>query len=573
MVFTSVRIGRTTSPTSERERGLRVDDRVRARQSYRVPHSASSSEPFTAEECRALAPYFGNVDSPVFVLTNLPEVVKGALFARYSRSAKSVRRLFLDEFLGEVPTHDSQASAVGLERAERLYTRVFNEYGDDSVAQLGGAHIACEGVSNILTKVLERGRLMAYLEQSTRYVPYTDRPEGRWKYVVPSELADESLRTVYSERLNRAFETYARWLDPVQQHYRRLYPRSEKDAESVYKAAIRAKALDALRGLLPAATRSNVGVYGSGQAYEAMLLNMRGHPLAEARDVATLMLPELRKVIPAFLGRVDRADRGVLWTHYLTERRAATQLVAQDILGRTKPDSRPEVELTDFDPEGEIKVVAAALYPASILPQGQLLAIARSLSVDDRVRVLRAYVGQRGNRRHRPGRAFERATYCFDVLSDYGAFRDLQRHRMLSIDWQHLTTSHGVTQPGTIEDVGALSDWRRVIDESAELHESLESAHSPLLAQYAVSMAYRIRFYLQMNAREAMHIIELRTAPQGHPAYRRVCQQMHRLIAERAGHKAIAEAMMFADHSEVELERLEAERATARRRQERQADA
>ena len=321
------------------------------------------------------------------------------------------------------------------------------------------------------------------------------------------------------------------------------------DAEGVYKAAIRAKALDALRGLLPAATRSNVGVYGSGQAYEALLLNMRGHPLAESREVAALMLPELRKVIPAFLNRVDRADRGLRWTHYLAARRSETQLVAQELLGQTEPDSRPEVELTDFDPDGETKVVAAALYPASQLPQGQLLAIARSLSVDDRVRVLKAYVGNRGNRRHRPGRAFERATYCFDILSDYGAFRDLQRHRILSIEWQHLTTSHGVARPGAIEDVGALSDWHRVIDESAELHQRLGSAHSAPLAQYAVSMAYRIRFYLQMNAREAMHVIELRTAPQGHPAYRRVCQQMHRLIAERAGHKAIAEAMSFADHS------------------------
>ena len=334
----------------------------------------------------------------------------------------------------------------------------------------------------------------------------------------------------------------------------------------VYKAAIRAKALDALRGLLPAATRSNLGIYGSGQAYEALLLHLRGHPLAEAREVADLMLAELRKVIPAFLSRVDREDRGVRWTGYLADRRSDTEVVAAELLERTEPEPRAEVVLTDFDPDGEIKVVAAALYSASRLPQDQLVSVARAMSVDDRIRVLRAYVGERNNRRHKPGRAFERATYCFDVLSDYGAFRDLQRHRMLSIDWQRLTPDHGYTQPAAIEEVGATPAWRRVMDESADLHQRLQTAHSSLLAQYAMSMAYRIRFYLHMNAREAMHVIELRTAPQGHPAYRRVCQTMHRLIADQAGHKAIAETMTFADHSYVELERLEAERATERRR-------
>ncbi len=532
-----------------------------------MPHSAAPVESFTPEERDALAPYFGNTDSPVFVLTNLPEVVKGALFARYSRSAKSVRRLFLDEFLDHIRTGEARTSTAGLERAERLYARVFGDYGDDSVAQLGGAHIACEGVSNVLTKVLERGRLMSYLEQSTRYVPYTDRPGGRWKYVVPEEIDDPALRALYVERLDRAFETYARWIEPMQAHFRRLHPQSKDDSDAVYGAAIRARALDALRGLLPAATRSNVGIYGSGQAYEALLLRLRAHPLAEAGATGDLMLPELRKVIPAFLTRVDRPDRGVRWAEYVAGRRADTARVADDLVGEVAPESRPEVALTDFDPDGEVKVVAAALYSASRLPHDQLTAAARAMPLEDRMRVLRAYVGDRKNRRHKPGRAFERATYTFDVLSDYGAFRDLQRHRMLTIDWQHLTPAHGCTRPIAVDDVGAASDWGRVTEEAADLHRRLDAANSPMVAQYAVSMAYWIRFYLQMNAREAMHVIELRTAPQGHPAYRRVCQEMHRLIAEHAGHHALANAMGFADHSALELGRLEAERATDLRRQ------
>jgi hypothetical protein len=241
--------------------------------------------------------------------------------------------------------------------------------------------------------------------------------------------------------------------------------------------------------------------------------------------------------------------------------------MAAKLLSGIEPEPRAEVELTDFDLDGEIKVVAAALYAASDLPDDQLLATARRMTAEERKSILAAYVGQRRNRRHKPGRAFERTVYRFDILADYGAFRDLQRHRLLTLEWQPLSLRHGYVIPEAIEEAGALQDWRRVMEESAGLYEVLRDHGLEHVAPYAVAMAYRVRFYMEMNAREAMHLIELRTAPQGHPAYRRVCQAMHRLIAERAGHRAIAEAMSYADHSEVELERLEAERAAERRRQ------
>ena len=542
---------------------------------YCMHSTLAVPESFTNAETAALVPYFGNTDQPVFVLTNLPEAVKGALFARYSRSAKSIRRLFLDEFSDGVETGPDAAgtrAAPGRERAERLYRRVFDEYGDDSVAQLGGAHIACEGVSNILTKVLERGRLMAYLEQSTRYVPYTDRPGGRWKYVVPAELDDDADRRAFEATLDRAFETYARWIGPLQAYFRARNPQSATDSDAVYRTVIRAKALDTVRGLLPAATRSNVGIYGSGQAYEMLLLRMRAHPLAETREVANLMLRDLRRVIPAFLQRVDRPDRGVRWSDYLGAREREMRALTNELTDACADDSRDEVTLTEFDPDGEIKVVAAALYPTSGLPLDRLLAAARGMTTEERVRVLRTYAGDRENRRHRPGRAFEHVSYTFDVVSDYGAFRDLQRHRMLTLEWQDLTTRHGcASHPDAVEEVGALADWERVMDDSAGLYDHLAGRCSPAVAQYAVSMAYRIRFYMRMNAREAMHVIELRTSPQGHPAYRRVCQRMHRLIAEEAGHAALAAAMTFVDYSAVELERLASERAIDRKRATRRA--
>jgi thymidylate synthase ThyX len=522
---------------------------------------------FTPDEQHALAPYFSNLTGPVFALTNLPETVKGALFARYSRSAKSLRRLFLDEFLGDLPSAAAAENRVGIERAEKLYARVFSEYGDDSVAQLGGVHLACEGVSNILTKVIEWGRLMAYLEQSTRYVPYTDRPEGRWKYHVPKELEGTPLLARYTATLDRTFEIYARWIEPMQAHFRARFPKDSSDSDGIYRAAIRAKALDTLRGLLPAAVRSNLGLFGTGQAYEALLLRMRANPLSEAQDYADQMLAELRKVIPAFLTRVDQPERGARWTQYFADTRKHTEEVAATLLADVEPASQADVVLTDFDPDGELKVVAAALYAVSDLPDGQLLAVARRMSADERANVLRAYVGNRANRRHKPGRAFERAVYRFDILADYGAFRDLQRHRLLTLEWQSLGARHGYVEPDAIEAAGAHEDWTEIMDASADLHGSLRKAGLDNVAPYAVAMAYRIRFYMELNAREAMHLIELRTAPQGHPAYRRICQQMHRLIADQAGHRLLAEAMRYADHSEVELERLKAERAAERKRQ------
>jgi thymidylate synthase ThyX len=530
-----------------------------------VQTSLSVPETFSESERRVLEPYFTNVDRHVFALTNLPETVKGALFARYSRSAKSLRRLFLDEFANDVGEPPQSASAAGEGRAERLYSKVFNEYGDDSVAQLGGAHLACEYVSNVLTKVLEWGRLMAYLEQSTRYVPYTDRLHGRWRFHVPAELQG-SLREQYVAVMDRTFETYARLIEPMQRYFAQRFPRSPQDPEGVHRAATRAKALDTLRGLLPAATQSNVGIYGTGQGFEGLLLRMRAHPLEEVRQCASEMLAELRNVIPAFLVRVDQADRGDQWSAYLSATREQTAAVASCLLDEVAAEARDEVTLTDFDRDGEAKVVAAALYARSALPDDQLMAVATRMSAEDRGAVLQAYIGDRRNRRHKPGRAFERTGYRFDVLTDYGAFRDLQRHRLLTIEWQRLSTRHGYSEPDAIRDAGVLDDWMRVMDDSASLFEMISADGLADVAQYAVSMAYRIRFYVEMNAREAMHMIELRTGPQGHPAYRRVCQQMHRLIADRAGHKAIAASMIFADHSAVELERLKAERALDQRR-------
>jgi thymidylate synthase ThyX len=524
-------------------------------------------EEWTPAEADILRRYVTNIDGPVFALVNLPEVVKGALFARYSRSPKSLRRLFLDEFVDELEIDGDAGidATVGLARAEQLYDKVFFEYGDDSVAQLGGVHLACEQASNVLTKILEWGRLMAYLEQSTRYIAYDIRLGGRYRFFRDPEILASPLGLRYVGDMDRLFDTYAELLPAVQEWCREAFPKEPSDSDFVYRQSIRAKALDAVRGILPAASLSNVGIYGTGQGYEALLLRMRSHPLPEARLYAGMMLEELRKVIPSFLRRVDLPDRGGAWSDYFADTREATGELAAKLFPGEEPASVPEVSLVDWDPEGEEKVLAAMLYPHTSLPETQVRARVARMTAAERQALVEAYVGPRENRRHKPGRALERVDYRFDVCSDYGAFRDLQRHRMLTIEWQTLSPRHGYDVPAPVVEAGVADRFHEAMDRSASLYDAL-AEHFPAGASYAVSLAYRVRYSMQFNAREAMHLLELRTGPQGHPAYRRVCQEMHRLIDEQAGHHALAGMMRHVDHGEPGLERLEAERRAEARR-------
>jgi len=530
------------------------------------------TEEFTDAERSLLSRFFTNLDSPVFAIVNLPEVVKGALFARYSRSPKSLRRLFLDEFVNRpdsgvaaIAEHtETSDEGVNVRRASELYDRMFMEYGDDSVAQLGGAHVACEQASNVLTKILERGRLAAYLEQSTRYI-YFDKPLGSgYRYMVPSEISETFAGQRYRSVLDSLFETYRDLIPRLTRFYEDLHPRDPKDSETVWKASIRARVCDDLRGLLPAATLSNVGIFATAQAYENLLLRMRAHRLAEVRDYGDLLLTELRKVIPAFMKRIDLPDRGVQWSEYFSKIDRQMEGLAATL--DVSLPSRPEVALIEWDPDAELKLAAAALYTYSDLPDDHLLALVREMSGEDRRRILSAYVGERHNRRHKPGRAFERTYYRFDILASYSVFRDLQRHRLLTVEWQKLSTVHGYDTPEAIETVAARGPWDEALLRAADLYESLRNDFGQEIAQYAVPFAYRIRFNFHLNAREAFHLLELRTQRGGDPAYRRICQEMHRLIRDQAGHRFIADAMTFVDHEDYGLGRLDSERRIAERR-------
>lgn len=525
-------------------------------------------ENFTPAETAVLSRYFTNTDKPVFGLINLPDVVKGALFARYSRSNKSLRRLFLDEFYkGDDPAALSATSAAGTERAASLYDKMILDFGDDSVAQLGGAHIACEQVSNILTKILEKGRLAAYLEQSTRYVYYNEKVGGCYNYVVPAEIKGTPNETLFCGYMDSLFETYTEIQQKIVPSLKRKYPKKESLSERAWETTIKAKACDIVRGLLPAATKSNLGIYGNGQFFEYLLVKMYASDNAEVLQYADMLLEELRKIIPSFLTRVDLEDRGRRWSRYLkdisTDMQATTAPLAEKAVGAAGcVRAANEVKLTEWDDDAPGKVLRAAVFEYTGLSGDAIRAAVQEMDEAEKARLLRAYAGQRSNRRHKPGRAFEEAAYKFEILSDYGAFRDLQRHRMLTIQWQRLSPYNGYVLPAGIEEYPELqASYEKALQGVVAVYERLKADFNEEIAQYAIPFAFRLRYEITMSLREAFHFIELRSQKQGHDSYRKVSIEMFNLMARQAGHSCFTKLMGFVDTKSYDLSREDAEAA------------
>ncbi len=521
-------------------------------------------ETLTPDERERLAPHVTNLDRPVFGLVNLPETVKGALFARYSRYQGTLRRLFLDEFADSVSADVAAFEGAEGRRAADLYERIFVGYGDDSVAQLGGMHVACEWTSNVLTKVLQRPRLASYLEQSTRYIAYdapmggsdpAAHPQPRYRYYRDPELGDG-----YAAAMDELFGIYSRALPQVTAWVDTEFPGDPSPART---RAVTAKALDLLRGVLPAASLSHMGIYASGQSYEQLILHLLAHPLPEARRYGQWILQAVQAVMPSFVSRVERPERGGEWVGYLAERDAAGARWAQRLGldgAAEEAEARPSVRLLHVDGD-EDALLAALLFEAAAVPEDHTRVRLAALSGDERKKLLADLVGERRNRRHRPGRGFEALRYRFEIVSDYGAFRDLQRHRMLTVQWQPLTPHLGAGVPEEVDAAGCGDDVRRAYELSRGAYETLVDAGQRRAAPYALCLGFRIRYVLDLNAREAMQLIELRSGREGHPSYRAVAHEMHAQIA--AVHPMVADAMTHVDHEqEPRLERILSEMRT-----------
>jgi thymidylate synthase ThyX len=541
---------------------------------------------FTIEERKSLASFFTNLDSNVFGL-KLPQEVAGALFSRYSRSTKSLRRTFLDEFLGdpELALKDllgAQTSAsddsAALKKARAFYERVLVGYGDDSVAQLGGAHIACENISNVAAKLLEDARIgIAPLEKSTRYVRFDQKDvNGDYLFYREPRIMASRYRDEYLRVMNLLFDTYSRQMEPMLENIARSLPieqlevrdpgtgkalsydeakrdeRLKRWAETAYRATVRAHACDVLRSYLPAATLTNVGMYGVGQAFEYLLSKMYSHELSEANDLAGAMHGELNQLIPSFVKRAKRNE-------YL----GRTWVISKDWIAVTvkvlAPSPSEPVTLIDYDNQAEEKIIAALLYPQMRHPLGQLREIAVGMDQDRRQQILRQYFVKRRHRRDKLTRAFENVYYTFDILGNLGLYRDLHRHRILTQERQAFTTVHGYDTTPEIEEAGFKPEFDDCMAKAGTLYENIYR-DLPSEAQYVVPFAYKIRWYIKMNLREALHMCELRTMPQGHPDYRFICQEIWRRIQEV--HPTLAECGKFIDWKNYRLGRLQSEMRT-----------
>ena len=531
----------------------------------------SLSESFTPEQKSLLESYVTNTDRSVFVLTNLPEVIKGALFSRYSRSTLGLRSLLLKEFIlsedaefSSIQGNSGQASnrkgsELAIERARKFYDRILDGYGDDSIGELGGAHLALENVSMLATKVLEDARIGGSpLEKSTRYVSFSDKDSGRYRYYRDPKLMDSDHAELYVKACDHLFDCYVRLCEPVWEHVRKLLPREEGTSEAAYERSVKARGYDLIRGLLPASTQTNMGIFGNGRFFETLIRKLHLDPLEENRDLGQAAFEELSKVIPSFIRRADRNNnRFQEFEDYTNFKNSLMQTFhSKQISDQPNPPQEMDVQLIEYDQDAEDRMLAALLFPFGHGSLQEFTEQLKNLPDSEKKRLIHEYAELRQNRRHKPGRGIEMPFYTFDIVGDYGIYRDLQRHRMLTQERQLLSTRYGFEKPEEIEEAGLGEIYDEAMFQAAEAFDQLQKDF-PFEAQYVVPMGYRIRWFMKINLRSLSWMTELRSVPQGHTGYRRIAQQMY--LRVRDVHPTLSELMKFVDLKEYPLGRLEAE--------------
>ena len=535
----------------------------------------SSKEVFTPEEKVILSSYVTNTDRSIFTLTNLPEVIKGALFSRYSRSTLGLRTLLLRDFIqkkeskfaeiqaGAKNPDTAQNAKLAIESAQNFYDRILDGYGDDSIGELGGAHLALENISILATKTVQDARIGGSpLEKSTRYVSFADKikltsGKEEFRFYQEPTLLNSVHRDLYLKTCRNLFETYIRFTEPIRKHVRKQLPRDPEISQAAYERSLQARAYDIIRGLLPSATLTNMGVFGNGRFFETLITKLRTEPIKELNEIGQFSYEELTKVIPSFVRRADAEHR--YFQDFRNFGQAQQELVrnfAETHLGQLKANTTESVRLIDFDPEAETKLLAALLYSHSGLPLQQIRESVSAMPDTEKIKLIEQNIDLRDHRRHKPERGLEMVFYTFDILGDYGMYRDLQRHRMLTQERQPLTTRYGYDTPDEIEDAGLGVEYHETMSRSADAFETI-AKDFPHEAQYVVPMSYNIRWYVNINLRALIWLTEIRSTPQGHTGYRRIAQEMFRKV--EAAQPLLAKYMKFVDLNEYSLGRLGAE--------------
>lgn len=535
---------------------------------------------FSDKEKSILNQHFSNSDKQVFAIITPRQVDRGALMSRYSRSDKTMRKIFLDEF------------ATNADRGSEFYSKILSEYGDDSVAELGEAQVAVEWISNIAAKKIEDQRIgLSYLEKSSRYIPFDKKVSNMYKYYRDEKILESKYAELYIESCDHSFNVYSKSINLMQKYISEIEPiddfmyfdsisKSEKiftklsddqdieSAKKVYQSTVRSKTLDILRNLLPASTLTNLGITGNGRAFEYLLTRLYSSELDELKDLAHMLNSELDCVIPSFIKRVNEKHGKSLQSFMINTNKEIAKLTDK-YLEDIKTDYSPmDVRLIDYmdSKDAEVKVVSAILYENA---QGQslhdIIKLVKSFPQSRRNEIILAYTKFRGNRRHRPGRAFEMVEYLFEMFTNFGMFRDLHRHRILTMERQLLSTKHGYDIPKEITDSGMEKDFKDCMYLSCNTYQNIAKT-MPVEAQYAVNFAYKYPYFIKINLRELYHVIELRTTAQGHPDYRYICQQIFKKINEI--HPLLTRGMKFVDMNQFELGRFDTEKRKELKRRE-----
>lgn len=524
---------------------------------FLADQNSKPAELFTEEEKELIRPFFTNLDKNVFGLINLPEVIMGTLFSRYSRSDKSVRRILIDEFIKnkdlftlEGGNKIGTSPILATEKAEQFYDRVLVGYGDDSVAELAGIHVACEMVSSFVGDLLTDSRLgISPLEKSARYVLFDKKVNGEYLWYREPKIMQSKYAEVYTKLMDEIFEKYSAWMPTVIAYVKKVTPKDPTATDRAFETACRAQACDILKNMFTASRLTNIGLYGNGRSFEYLISKMYSSGITEAVVVAKELHTEIAKVLPSFVKRAQESE-------YLVKRRNdMIEFVKEHNLTDLTPVNN-YVKLVEYDKEGENSVLAAMLYPYVSMPLDRLIDFVKTMPVEKRIALVSTYVSKRRNRRDKVGRAMENLFYTFEICSNYGMFRDLHRHRVLTLDKQMLTANLGYDMPVELGPIGLEKEYREVMDHAKDVYNEI-AKDMPIEAQYAVPRSYHMRYYIKMNLREVYHLTELRSQKAGHPDYRKIAQQMKNEV--QAVHPALAEYLIV-DMNEYALARLESEK-------------
>jgi thymidylate synthase ThyX len=522
---------------------------------------------FTPEEHELLSKYVTNVGGDIFAVKNLPGIV-GSVYARYSRAKTGFQETLLKEFV--------QEGTVSHEHAEELIERILVAYGDDSVGELEGAHVSFENISVLATKEIEDRRIGGSpIEKSTRYVFFDEKDEyGNYKYVQEPKIMNSIHGEAYIHTMNFVFDTYRDLIEPMQQFYQELFPfekaeydvlgtgekqhydqlTEEKDQKAfrvTYKIDLKTKACDALRCLLPLATKTNVGMFGNGRFYQGLISHLLSTPYPEVVTMGEKLMRELSKIIPKYVHRAKQKDYTMAIDHEMKQ-------LAHELLAHIPVDDAPATTLVPFElRNGEEYLLAHMLYGYTQHPFKQLHRFVHHLNEATRTRIKTTYIGNRQTRRDRPGRALEAGyTYTFDLYADYGTYKDLMRHRMNTQMRQPFSPEHGIVIPTDLKDAGFTYKIMECQEKVLKLYRTIYADLGDV-ASYVTLHGNKVRWIMGFNDREAMHMLELRTTKQGHPQYRKLCQQIHQEIQKidpwRAG------IMNFVDHNSYDSARGDSE--------------